>query len=208
MSQGLGCSQEVGSSVWVWRAGITLLCPPAPGLWWMSSHWCPSPRLRSQCTRWSALTLPASRRRKASTSQSASRSSLSPYSSKVSVVPLFPRAAAHPNVGLWLQNLSSFNWPSHLPRAPGCQPHIHAAVRWPSDPEPRPVSRGEKQTKWHHSHHPGPVLPQILVSLPGKRIREPNELLGKWLAEGQAACKEHGSLSHQVFFLQPLSGQP
>lgn len=62
-------------------------CPAAPGPWWTSSQPCPSSRSRSRCTRWSAPIQPPARRRKVSTSQSASSSSPSAPASKVSAVP-------------------------------------------------------------------------------------------------------------------------
>lgn len=83
--------------------------PAAPGLWWMSSLGCPSPPPRSPCTKSSAPSQPAARRRKAFTSQSVSRASPSCPSSKVGAVPCSPSLCPPPNPGLWPQDPPAFN---------------------------------------------------------------------------------------------------
>ena len=146
-------------------------CPAAPGLWWTSSQACPSPRLRSQCMKLSAPIPPATRRRKVLTSQSVSRSSLSSPPSKVSAV-----LRVAPNPSPWPQDLPALTSRlSTLPRAPGCQRHLHSTAGRPSDPKPGVVPRRETRTHGEHSCHLRQVLLYVLVPLSGK---EPARLLG------------------------------
>lgn len=87
-----------------------VFCPAARGLWWMLSLRCPSPRMKSQCMRWSAPSQPVRSRRKESRSRCASKCRPSRLSFKVTAILLFPEEL--PALG----GLPSFN---SLPLCPG-----------------------------------------------------------------------------------------